>query len=148
MDLHLKKKILKIVLEQYLNNIGTKTPLPPLADKAFTNIAKQATSEKTEEYNEETKKINNSGKNYTSIIQSILSSIKPEPYIKKIKCAFDSHMNGGLIAKVQFEIDRTKLGDRQPNKDRLSYHATQIANRIKRETKLPIKHIQVSTKDV
>lgn len=146
MDLHLKKKILKIVLEQYLNNIGTKTPLPPLADKAFTNIAKQATSDKPQEYKEENKK-NSPTKNNASIIQSILSSIKPEPYIKKIKCAFDSHMNGGLIAKVQFEIDRTKLGDRQPNKDRLSYHATQIANRIKRETKLPIKHIQVSTKD-
>jgi len=139
---YLRKKLVKIITEQYLNNIGTKTPMPPEAEKALGKIAKQAVTEKPKEFTEGGKK------NNSSIIHSILSSTKPEPFIKRIKCAFKSHMDGSLIAKIEFEIDGNKLGDKQPNKERLHHHATQIANRIKRETKMPIKHIQVSTKKV
>lgn len=83
-------------------------------------------------------------KTKSEIVQSVLNSFRPEPYIKKIKCGFDSNLDKTLILKVQFELDSSKLENRKPNKEKMFFHAKELANRIKRETKLPIKHIQVT----
>lgn len=84
----------------------------------------------------------------SQIVQSVLNSFRPEPFIKKIKCGFDAHTDGSIILRVQFEIDDSKLGNRPPNKEKLSFHAKELANKIKREAKMPIKHIQISTKNI
>ena len=87
-------------------------------------------------------------KTKAEIVQSVLNSFRPEPFVKKIKCGFDSNLDGSIILKVQFEIDITKLKDRKPNKEKMFAHARELANRIKRETKMPIKQIQVSVVNI
>lgn len=47
----LVKIVKRIVKEQFLNNIGTKTPMPPQAEKAYAKIAKQAVSEQPDDDN-------------------------------------------------------------------------------------------------
>lgn len=84
------------------------------------------------------------GKSKADIVQQILNKFRPEPYIKKIRCGFDSHFDGTIILKCDFTIDRQKLGDRTVNNERLVAHSKELANKIKRETKLPIKHTQTS----
>jgi hypothetical protein len=84
------------------------------------------------------------GKSNSDTIHKILTKFKPEPYIKKIRCGFDTHYDGTMILKCDFTIEKQKLGDRTVNNERLVAHSKELANKIKRETKLPIKHTQTS----
>ena len=86
------------------------------------------------------------GKSNADTIHSILSKFKPEPYIHKIKCGFDSHFDGSSILKCEFTIDKKKLGNRPVNNEKLLSHSKTLANKIKRETNLPIKHTQTTVK--
>lgn len=80
------------------------------------------------------------------IVQGILNKFRPELYIKKIKCGFDSHFDGSVILKCEFTIDKKILGDRPPSNEKLTQHSKTLANKIKRETNLPIKHTQTTVK--
>jgi hypothetical protein len=87
-------------------------------------------------------------KSKAEIIQTILNNFKPEPYIKKIRCGMDANLDGTIVLRVEFSIERSKLGDREVNKPRLLAHTKELANRIRRETKLPISATQTTVKYV
>lgn len=82
------------------------------------------------------------GKTRSQIVQSILNSYRPVQYIKKIKCGFGSHGDGSAILKVHFDIDKEKIEGEEVTKERLLHFAKELANKIKRETKMPIKYTQ------
>ena len=87
-------------------------------------------------------------KSKAQIIQSILNNFKPEPYIKKIRCGMDANLDGTIVLRVEFAIEREKLGGREVNKPRLLAHTKELASRIRRETKLPINATQTTVKYV
>lgn len=80
--------------------------------------------------------------NKRDIIQKIVSEFRPELYIKRIKCGLVPHQDGKTILKVEFTIDKQKLGKISLENEKVLSWSRELAHKIRNIAKLPIGYTE------